>query len=235
MLVTIHCRKASPPPWYCCSNCMNISMCTHLCSPVGSFCTHPAQILWYPSLHGWQNLHITGDVQLVSYVSNGNLSVLSNQSRALTCSTLPTICEVVIQPKWSSSTMRVLPLWNLSTHWYTFLCTIQFYQYCANILLWISEGFTLSDHKNQIKNTAQQWCNPDMEPTHLHWLPHNIPRFSSVCSIRDVCKSTTEKLPGFYMPTALTFWSPFIFGLQTSSFQLVVWLKSLLKVMNDLI
>jgi hypothetical protein len=44
----------------------------------------------------------------------------------------------------------VLPLWNLSTHWYTFLCLIQFSPYCANILLWLSESFTPSDCKNQM-------------------------------------------------------------------------------------
>jgi hypothetical protein len=31
--------------------------------------------------------------------------------------------------------MLVLPLWNLSIHWYTFLCVIQFSPYCDNILL----------------------------------------------------------------------------------------------------
>jgi hypothetical protein len=61
---------------------------------------------------------------------------------------LSAICEMVGQPKWSSSVMLVLPPWNLSTYWYTFLYTIQFSLYCANIFLWISEGFTTFDHKN---------------------------------------------------------------------------------------
>jgi hypothetical protein len=43
--------------------------------------------------------------------------------------------------------MLVLPLWNPSIHSYTFLCIAQFHLYCANILLWISEGFTPSDSR----------------------------------------------------------------------------------------
>jgi hypothetical protein len=42
----------------------------------------------------------------------------------------------------------VLPLCNLPTHWYTFLCMKEFSPYCANILLWILEGVTPSNYKN---------------------------------------------------------------------------------------
>jgi len=77
------------------------------------------------------------DVKLVSYISGSNLSVLLNQS----------ICEVVRWPKWSTSTI----FWNFSTHRCMFLCSIQFSLYCVNILLFVLEGFTSCDHKNQMR------------------------------------------------------------------------------------
>jgi hypothetical protein len=66
---------------------------------------------------------------------------LSFWTKALTHSTLSAIREVVGWPEQSSSVMLFLPLWNLFTHCYTFLCVIQFSPYCGNILLWILEGF----------------------------------------------------------------------------------------------
>jgi hypothetical protein len=53
-------------------------------------------------------------------------------------------------PERCSSMTDVLPSWNLSTHWYTFLSLIHLPPYYWIILLWISLGFAPSDHKNLI-------------------------------------------------------------------------------------
>jgi len=66
------------------------------------------------------------------------------QISALTHSPLFAICGVVVWPEQSTLTTLLLKFWNLSTHWFTFLCVMQFSPYCANIL----EGFTASDHRN---------------------------------------------------------------------------------------
>jgi len=64
------------------------------------------------------------DPQLMLNLSAVSVTVTclsSSTRRALSCSPFCAIHEVVGWPKWSSSTKLVLPLWNLSTHWYTFL------------------------------------------------------------------------------------------------------------------
>jgi hypothetical protein len=113
------------------------------------FGTHLAQIVWYQrSL--W--MIECADPQLMSNLLATSVTVLclSSWTRALTCSIFTAFHEVVRWPKQSSSMVLVLPLWNLFTHWYTFLCVIQFFPYYANILLWISEGFTPYDHINEM-------------------------------------------------------------------------------------
>jgi hypothetical protein len=146
--VTVHCKKASPLQYHC-RNCMHTSTCAaHLCSSVSCFGTHLAQILWYPRC-SWMTEYV--DPQLVSNLLTIWVTVicLFFWTRALTC-TLSVIHEVVRWPKQPSSTVLVLPLQNFYTHWYSFLCVIQVSPYCANILLWILEGLTLCDHKNQM-------------------------------------------------------------------------------------
>jgi hypothetical protein len=134
------------------------------------------------------------DPQQMSNLSAISLTVihLSPWTRALTCSTLSTVYEVVRQPKWSSSVTRVLPLWNPSIYWYTFLCIMQFSPYCAEILLWISESFTSSDHKIEWHHVAEQWCSLKVEPTYFHYdctsfTKHN--GYLMTCSMCDVCKT----------------------------------------------
>jgi len=83
----------------------------------------------------------TADVQLVGYISDNNLSVHLTQSINSDYDVYHSWCGWTSGQ--SSSMTFVLPLWNLSTHWYTFLCIIQFSLFCANILLWISEGLPL--------------------------------------------------------------------------------------------
>jgi len=113
-----------------------------------SFCgTHLSQMLWDPRPL-WMMEY--ADPQQMTNLSAISVTViqLSSWSRALTNSTLSAIHEVVWKPEKFLSTVLGLPLLNLSTHWYTFLRIMQFSPYCANILLWISEDFTPSDHKN---------------------------------------------------------------------------------------
>jgi hypothetical protein len=144
--VTIQCRKAPLSSWYHCKNCMHVSMHACLYSCVRCFGTRLAQILWYPrSL--WTMEY--ADPQLMSKLLAISATVihLSSWTRVKTCSTLFVIREVVKRPEWSPMTL-VLPLWNLFTHWYTFLYIIQFSLNCANICLWILESFTHYDHRN---------------------------------------------------------------------------------------
>jgi hypothetical protein len=133
------CRKATPS-WYYCTNCMHIFTRASLCSSVNCFGTHLAQILWYP-----RSLWIMkyADPQLLSNLLAVSVTVicLPSWTRALTHTALSAVREVVRWLKWSSSMTLVLPLLNLFTHWYIFLCAIQFSLYCANILLWILECF----------------------------------------------------------------------------------------------
>jgi hypothetical protein len=89
------------------------------------------KLFWHPPCINFVILEIlvddricrsAADVQLVGYIMT--VIHLSFWTRPLTSSALSTVHEVVRWPEWSSSTMLVLPLWNLSTHWYTFLCEI---------------------------------------------------------------------------------------------------------------
>jgi len=104
---------------------------------------HPCPLLlicklfWHPPntnfvipefLVGDRTRRFTADVQLVSYISDSN--PLSSWIRTLNRSTLSAMCEVVRWPEQSSSAMLVLPLQNLSTHWYTFLCITVFSILC---------------------------------------------------------------------------------------------------------
>jgi len=94
----------------------------------------------------------TADVKLFGYISDINMSVLLTQS----INSVNIVYHSL--SGWtsgqSSSVIVVQPLWHLSTHWYTFLCIIQFSLYCANILLWISEGFTPCDHISQMRENC---------------------------------------------------------------------------------
>jgi hypothetical protein len=58
----------------------------------------------------------TDDIQLAA--TPLMVICLPSWTRALTCSTLSAAHEVPKQPTQSSMTL-FLPLWNLSTHWYT--------------------------------------------------------------------------------------------------------------------
>jgi len=142
------------PMFYCLSfftiMLQEMHTCFHVCLFVLTF-----KLLWNPSFTNFVISKVlmddgicgyTADVQLVSYISDSNLF---SSIRELSCWTLSTIHKVVRQPDQSSSTMIFLPLLNLYTHWYTYLCVIQISPNCANILLCIWEGFTHSDHINQ--------------------------------------------------------------------------------------
>jgi len=75
-------------------NCMHISMHAPLFLSVSCFGTHLAQILWYPrSL--WMMEYV--NPQLISNLSAISVTVIHLPSwiRALTCSTLYAICQVV--------------------------------------------------------------------------------------------------------------------------------------------
>jgi hypothetical protein len=104
------------------------------------------QILWYSTSSSMMDYV---DPQLMTNLSATSVRVirLSSRTRALTHLTLSAIREVVGWPERSSTTTLVL--FANSTHWYDFLCVIQFSPYSVNFLLWISVGFTLSDHNNR--------------------------------------------------------------------------------------
>jgi len=98
--------------------------------------------------------------QLISNLTAISVTVLHLPSwtRALTCATLSAIHEVVRWLKQSSLMMPVLPLWNLSTHWYTFLCITQF---SLIVLTFICESWSiLPPLTTKIKGqyVDQQWC-----------------------------------------------------------------------------
>jgi len=107
----------------------------------------------------------TADVQLFSCITDSNTSVLLNQS--INSLNIVCHCEVVGQPKQPSSVTLVLPLWNFSTHWYPVLCIVQFSTYCANISSVNFGGFY--PLRPQELNDSTLWCNPEVEPTHLHY------------------------------------------------------------------
>lgn len=98
-------------------------------------------------------------------------SALLNQN--LTRSTMYAVREVVGQPERSSSTTLVLPLWNFSTHWFTFLNEKQTSPCCATIRPWFSEGFTPSDHKNRVtaccSTVVQSESRADIWLHELQW------------------------------------------------------------------
>jgi hypothetical protein len=106
----------------------------------------------------------TADVQLFSYINDSNLSVLLNQNINL---------FNIVHCLWSDglNSLHQWHLWGLSTHWYTFLCIIL---YCVHILLWISEGFTPLTTKNEWQHVSQQWCNPKVDLTCLHYNCTNV-------------------------------------------------------------
>jgi len=127
---------------------MHVLTRARLCYSVSSFNTHFAQVLWY--LRSSWMMEYSGP-HLVSHLAISVTAIyLSSSSRALTCLILSTVREMFGRPQRSSSAMFILQLWKLSTYWFTFLCVIQFFPYYANILPWISEDFTLCDHKNRM-------------------------------------------------------------------------------------
>jgi hypothetical protein len=144
----------------------------------------------------------------ICYITDSNVS---SWTRALTRSTPSTVWELIWWVKWYSSETFLLPLWTLSTHWYTFLCIIQFSPYCANISLRISEGFTPSKTKWQYD--AQQWCNSKAESTCLHYKCMSFTEcngYHIICLhltqyvVCEMCAHVlSDKLPGFYMQIAL--------------------------------
>jgi hypothetical protein len=114
---------------------MHISMHASLCSSVSYFGIHLAQILIPIVLVDDRICRSMAHIQLFSCISDSNPSVLLNHSINLI--TIVCCCELVGQPNWSSLLMPVLLLWNLSTHWYTFLCIMH-------------NTVFASDHKNQM-------------------------------------------------------------------------------------
>jgi hypothetical protein len=77
--VTTYCRKASPSQYHC-KICMYISVCSHLSSSISCFGTHLANILGYLRSLWMMEYAYPVSVQLVSYISDSNPSVLMNQS-----------------------------------------------------------------------------------------------------------------------------------------------------------
>jgi hypothetical protein len=123
-----HCRKASFFTIWLQKLHAHFHMC--LCiRNVSYFGIHLAQILWYLK-SSWMIEYAYP--QMVSSLSAISVTVicLSSWTITLTHSTLSASRKVVAQPKQSPSTMLVLPLWNLFTHWYTFLCMIVFSVLC---------------------------------------------------------------------------------------------------------
>jgi len=82
------------------------------------------------------------------------------------------------------------------------------------------EGFTPSEHKNEMTACAQQWCNPKVEATCLYYectsfTDHNC--YSTTCLDLGqyvVCMMSTRAqsgiLPGIYMKRAHTFLIHFV-------------------------
>jgi len=150
--------------------------------------------------------------ELVNYISDRNPSVLLNH-----CINLFSIVYHLWSGWTSSSAILILPLWNFSTQWCTFLCVIQFSAYYENILLCILEVCTPSDYENW--KTAQQWCNLKAELTCLHF---DCPSFTECNGFPMTClalaqyevyvmstRAQSDKLPCFYTHIALTFWISF--------------------------
>jgi hypothetical protein len=83
-------------------------------------------------------------------------------SRALTRQTMSAVREVVGR--------LVLKLRNHSTHWYTFLCVMQFHPFCANSLLLIWGGFSLSGHKNRMTSRRSTVVQSESGADMITWL-----------------------------------------------------------------
>jgi len=121
---------------------VHMLVCSHvkasLAPTLQKFCNMSSSWLMTDGI--WRLTNLSAALTLIS---------LSFWNRALTCSALSTIHEVVRWHEWSSSRVLVLLPQYPSTHWCTFLCIMQFFPYYANILLWILKGFSLSDHKTE--------------------------------------------------------------------------------------
>jgi len=103
------------------------------------------KLLWHPPCTNF----VTPEVLVIDEVCR-SIADVQLVYRVLPYSTFSSVHEMVGWSEQSSSTILDVPLHYLSIHWCTFLCVIQFSLYCANILLWILEGFTPSGHKNQM-------------------------------------------------------------------------------------
>jgi hypothetical protein len=92
----------------------------------------------------------------VQYISDSTPSVLQNKN--INSSNIARLSWKRRMARAVSINATCSATLELSTHRYTFLDVIKFSPYCANILLWISEGFIPSDHKNWMTaRAAQQW------------------------------------------------------------------------------
>jgi hypothetical protein len=184
--------------------CTHVSTCACLCSSLSYFGTHLAQILISKVLVyvEYANPQVMSNLLAISKT----VIYLSSWTRTLTQSTL-SVHEVVGWPKQSSSAMLVLPLWNLSTHWYTF-CIKEFPLYCTNILQCIFYSTLLNYDRFQVELTCLYYdC--------MCFTDHN--RHTTTCldlALYVVCVISTkvqyDKLPGLYMQISLTFQIPIV-------------------------
>jgi len=109
-----------------------LNACFHAC-PFVLIC----KVFWCPPCTDFVIPEVLMDDGISRSTLMSNLSAisvtvihLSSWTRELTHSTMYVINEVVRLPKWSSLMTPVLPLWNSSTHWYTFLCILVFPVLC---------------------------------------------------------------------------------------------------------
>jgi hypothetical protein len=160
------------PMFIACDNPLRVSLScftTSLQKLHASFRALPfvliCHLLWHQSCINFVIIEVLmvmeyADSQLVSNLWTMSVTVirLSSWTRALNRSALSAVCDVVGRPELSPLTTLDLPLWNLSTHWYTLFCVMQFSPYFSNVFLWMLEEFTSFDFKIE-----WQYCCSTME------------------------------------------------------------------------
>jgi len=170
---------------------------------------HICKLLWHPPCTTFVIPKVlvddgiyrsTADIQLVRYISESNPS---SWTRTLTWSILYALHEVVDLPKWSSLMMLVLPIWNLSSHWYTFLHIVLIF-FCE------SWRHLPCDHKNQMTAHCLTVVHLKAELTCVHYdctsfvECNNYPTtcldiaHCVVCRCMMSARSQSDKWPGFY-------------------------------------
>jgi hypothetical protein len=139
-------------------------MCACLHSSGSCFGTHLAQILWYLR-SSWMMEY--ADLQLLSNLWAISVTVICLSSwTTATCSTLSAVYGQMAWPV--SSVKPVLPLWNFSTNWYTFLSVIVFSISSEHFSVNLKTVLPPPTTKMEWQHITQPWWNPKEEPTCLH-------------------------------------------------------------------